>query len=265
MGNGVVASRLDGSITSYEWDTDGDGYYGEYEDASSGETTTLSFSSDGSYTVQLQVSDNGGVSSTATATIPVSLPPEPSLTASTESIGRNQPVTFDASDSIDRDGTITKYIWRFENGEIKHGESVTRSFSVLGQQEVTLIVVDDSGHRVETTGTVSVYPKPSVDIAVQPTEPIAGTPVQFEARSDDPIDTYEWDVDGDGNTDYTGRSVEHTFWKSGDHTVQVTVVTEEGIVNKTSRVVSVDPERRSNSRRTSKRSRLAKRPSSRSA
>ncbi|WP_126665050.1 PKD domain-containing protein [Haloterrigena salifodinae] len=236
------SSDPDGTIISYEWDTDGDGDYGDGYDANDGQTTTVTYNSDGSYTVRLKVTDNGGTSTTNSTTIAVSMPPVPSLDTSSNVVGRNRPITFDASRSTDPDGTISEYIWQFDDGETERGESINRSFSELGRHEVTLIVADDSGHRVERSSVVTVLPKPSAAITVDPEDPIAGSSVRLEARSNDDTDEYEWDVDGDGNMDYTGASVTHTFDDAGDHTVTVTATSQDGVANQTSRVVSVDPD-----------------------
>ncbi|MFA9416171.1 PKD domain-containing protein [Natrinema sp. HArc-T2] len=236
------SSDPDGTIMSYEWDTDGDGDYDDYTDASAGQTTTITYNSAGSHRVSLRVTDNGGVSSTTTTTVPVSLPPEPELDISTSTAGQNRPVTFDAGSSTDADGTITNYIWQFSDGKTKRGKSIERSFSNLGRHEVTLIVVDDTGHRVERSETVTVYPTPSAEITADPAEPIAGSSVRLKAHSTDNIDQYEWDVDGDGITDKKGAEITHIFENSGEHRVTVTATNTDGITSETSRVVTVDPD-----------------------
>lgn len=52
-------------------------------------------------------------------------------------------VTFDASSSIDSDGTIIEYRWNFGDGTSQTGQEVTHQFSP-GQFQVTLAVVDNN-------------------------------------------------------------------------------------------------------------------------
>lgn len=52
---------------------------------------------------------------------------------------------FDASGSLDSDGTIVDYAWDFGDGTLGSGESTTHSYSQPGTYTVTLTVTDDDG------------------------------------------------------------------------------------------------------------------------
>ncbi|MEN3283116.1 MAG: hypothetical protein V7607_4256 [Solirubrobacteraceae bacterium] len=67
--NGSSSSDSDGTIAKYEWDFDGNGTY--ETNAGSSTTTTHSFSTSGTVSVGLKVTDNGG--KTATTTLPVTV------------------------------------------------------------------------------------------------------------------------------------------------------------------------------------------------
>jgi PKD repeat protein len=70
----------------------------------------------------------------------------------------NDPVTFDASASIDPDGTIVKYVWNFGD-EITNDETiptVTHSYASTGNYTVTLTVVDDHGISSSNTTSLTV-------------------------------------------------------------------------------------------------------------
>jgi len=60
-----------------------------------------------------------------------------------------------------------------------------------------------------------------------PSEPTTADTVTFDgARSDDPdgsISSYEWDFDGDGTTDATGKSVTHSYSSAGTFDATLTV------------------------------------------
>ncbi|MCJ7571939.1 MAG: PKD domain-containing protein, partial [Candidatus Thermoplasmatota archaeon] len=64
-----TSSDLDGSITKYEWDWDNNGVY---EKSQTTPTAINSWAQAGSYSVKLQVTDNGGLISTKTMTVSVS-------------------------------------------------------------------------------------------------------------------------------------------------------------------------------------------------
>lgn len=66
-------------------------------------------------------------------------------------------VKFDASGSSDPDGTIERYIWRVDGGNLPGGgETLERTFRTQGQYDITLITVDDDGSRDSSTITVDV-------------------------------------------------------------------------------------------------------------
>jgi len=54
-------------------------------------------------------------------------------------------VIFDASSSIDPDGSIVQYLWDFGDGQGAEGMIVTHSYSAGGSYPVTLTVMDDGG------------------------------------------------------------------------------------------------------------------------
>ncbi|HEX6970986.1 MAG TPA: PKD domain-containing protein [Limnochordia bacterium] len=67
-------------------------------------------------------------------------------------------VTFDAGDSFDPDGTITRYEWDLDgDGQFEsEGRRVFRSYGRPGLYEVTLSVIDDDGRRASRTETLRV-------------------------------------------------------------------------------------------------------------
>jgi len=64
-------------------------------------------------------------------------------------------VVFDASQSIDPDGTIVQYLWDLGDLQIAEGMLVTHSYASAGSYPVTLTVVDDDGMSSSTMMNVA--------------------------------------------------------------------------------------------------------------
>lgn len=81
------------------------------------------------------------------------IPPVASFTASP--LMGNAPlfVTFDASNSMDADGTITDYAWDFGDGNTGSGVSATHTFMLPNDYTVTLTVTDNDGNTA-TSSTI---------------------------------------------------------------------------------------------------------------
>lgn len=72
--------------------------------------------------------------------------------------GAGQPVTFDASESSDPDGSITSYRWDFttDGSTDKRGQKVSKTFAEEGSYPITLTVRDDNSGEATTKRTVEV-------------------------------------------------------------------------------------------------------------
>jgi len=65
-------------------------------------------------------------------------------------------VTFDASDSYDSDGYITKYSWNFGDGKTDSGKTVTHVYEATRPYTVNLTVTDDRGGLNSTLPSITV-------------------------------------------------------------------------------------------------------------
>jgi len=153
--NGSNSSDSDGSITSYAWDF-------KDSETGNGETISHTFSSIGSYNVELTVTDDKGATDSVTKSITVTDPivsnqsPTASFTADPTSGVAPLEVSFNASNSYDPDGSITSYAWDFKDGNTGTGETVNHTFSSIGSYNVKLTVTDDKGATDSTTKTITV-------------------------------------------------------------------------------------------------------------
>jgi PKD repeat protein/protocatechuate 3,4-dioxygenase beta subunit len=184
-----------------------------------------------------------------------SLAPTAAFTRSRTTVPTGQPVTFDASPSLDRDGSILGYAWRFDDGTTASGRRVTHTFgddSDLGWYDVTLLVVDDAGRTTSVSKPVLVENRsPFANINVSTSQPAVGRPVTFDgANSTDPdgsIVAYEWEIGtGPNATTATGPSATTTFRANGTRTVRLTVTDDDGVRAQTTRTVTVTGQADSN-------------------
>jgi PKD repeat protein len=151
--NGATSSDPDGSITGYAWDF-GDGATG------SGAAPSHAYTGVGTYTVTLRVTDNGGLTNSASTTAAVttaSVPQPPVARAGGPYSGTvNAALSFDGSASSDADGRIVSYDWKFGDGGTASGARVLHAFAATGTYTVTLTVTDDSGLSASATATATV-------------------------------------------------------------------------------------------------------------
>jgi PKD repeat protein len=221
----------DGTITSYAWDL-GDGT------VAADPEVTHSYGSPGTYEVALTVDDGLALNNSrdqATLDFPVNRAPRAEA-GPDRMICPGEPVTFDASMSVDWDGALVRRAWDFGDSTTTEGEQVVHSFATPGVYDVRLAVTDDSGSNCAT----------SVDVArVQVNTPplaIAGGDLDgfvggahdgllFDASASSTSDgkplSYLWDF-GDGDT-RAGEKVIYSYDEAGDYAVRLTVSDGTGL------------------------------------
>jgi PKD repeat protein len=128
-----------------------------------GVTGTTTFSSAGTYQVTLTVVDDDNISNSTTRSVQVNTtkkqtPPSPSFSIPTSSPTAGSQVVFDASGSVDPDGTIQSYEWDFDGDGLVDDTGVTgtTTFSSPGSYQVTLTAVDNDNVANSTTKTVQI-------------------------------------------------------------------------------------------------------------
>jgi PKD repeat protein len=185
--NGSSSFDQDGSIVSYVWNF-GDGTSG------SGTAVSHTYSAAGNYTATLTVTDNSGLTGTASVAIQVqglNAAPVARATASPTSGTATLPVTFDGTTSTDADGSIVSYQWNFGDGTTGSDAVVQHTYQSAGTYTATLTVTDNAGASANTTVQVQVAQNPAAVIRVQTialailTQP-SGKSVQATVRVTDP-------------------------------------------------------------------------------
>lgn len=202
----------DGTIAFYEWDFDGDGNY-DWKKVADG-NTTHTYSSAGSYSVVLRVTDNNGLTGTdsvfiSVGGVPVSLP-------------RAYPISGDAplkvtflADGSDSDGTPYYFAWDFDGDgvydkQLYTARNSTFTYTKAGTYNVTLKVTDNDGLSSTASLAITVTDPnpdgyPAAFASVAPTNGGKPLKVGLSGRGTDPdgfITKYEWDFNGDGTYEW---------------------------------------------------------------
>ncbi|HET9733108.1 MAG TPA: PKD domain-containing protein [Acidimicrobiales bacterium] len=150
--------------------------------------------------------------------------------------------TFDATSSLDPDGSITAWAWNFGDGFSSAGVVATHSYSSPGNYTVTLTVTDNAGLSRSAGATLAIAAnQPPVAswqaIYVGP----AGTATTFDGASsndpDDQIVSLVWTF-GDGATGY-GAAPSHVYAAPGAYMVTLTATDSGGLTGTSSQVVFV--------------------------
>ncbi|MCX6644872.1 MAG: PKD domain-containing protein [bacterium] len=235
-----------GEIQLYEWDWDNDGIYDQ-----TGENVDHTWSISGIYFVQLQVTDDEGVTdllddplqvmiSGASGQNPVavaSADPNPQLI--------NLPVCFSGTGSYDPDGgEIQLFEWDWGNDATydETGMNVNHTYSISGIYFVQLRVTDDEtqvdilDEPLQIVISDSSNQNPVAIATAIPNPQTINLPVSFSGSgSYDPdggeIQLFEWDWNNDGTFDETGENADHTWTEPGTFFVQLRVTDDEGQVD----------------------------------
>ncbi|MFH1284124.1 MAG: PKD domain-containing protein [Candidatus Peregrinibacteria bacterium] len=227
----------DNNIVDYRWDFENDGTIDEY-----GETVSHSYTTEGTYTVELTVVDADENTSTATQIIKVEAQGIVAIIKA-DKIEGNVPVTvkFDASGSTYDKGQITTYKWDFGDGTApKLGTAeISHKYTEIGTYtaKVTAIGADNSQAEDSVIITVREIPLQACFSAVFDNGPAPLADTFDPGCSTGTIATYFWDFD-DGGTS-TQVKPNHTFTNPGTYTVTLEISDSENTVSSASLEITV--------------------------
>lgn len=201
-----------------------------------GEGAEVAFTPDdnGTYIVTMTATDNGGASSSATATIDVlNVAPEVAIVGLPESGVEGTEISL-ASTVADPGAADTHtYAWEIlKDGELyQSGEGDSLSFTPddEGSYEVRLTVTDDDGGATTAIGTVAVAnANPVAEIAGLPEAAVEGAAIALTGSAADPgvndTQTLAWNVTKNGEAYASGEGADFSFTPDDNGTYAVTLV-----------------------------------------
>jgi PKD repeat protein len=159
----ATASSDDNGIAAFDWDLDGDG---TYETLAANAKQNVAYTTLGSHTVSVRVTDIYHVASTASVKIVVHRAPTASFTDAPSPAVVGEQVTFDGSASSD-DDPLASYEYDFDGDGTYDTSSAnaitTHTYDTTGTRTVRLRVTDDHGVQDVVARTLVVNAAPPAD------------------------------------------------------------------------------------------------------
>jgi gliding motility-associated-like protein len=198
----------------------------------------VSFSTTGSQTVTLTVSQNGCISNTFIDSVTVYPNPIADFTVADVCFG--QPLDFHNTSTFPNGSTPDTVVYNHGDGSpLSSGEFYYCSGT--GPYDITQTVISNNGCSDTATHTAVVHPIPVVSFSA--TNACDGIAVPFISlstiSSPDAIQSWQWDF-GDSNH-ATTQNTSHDYAVSGTHTVQLVVVSSFGCADSVSETIVVNP------------------------
>lgn len=147
----TASADSDGTVDAYDWNF-GDGATATIV------STSNAYSTAGSYTIALTVTDNDGATSNSSQTVSVvasgssNNPPSVSFSSNCTDLICN----FDASASSDSDGAIVTYAWDYGDFGAGTGQTSGHNYATSGSYTVVVTVTDNAGAISTSSRSLSV-------------------------------------------------------------------------------------------------------------
>jgi PKD repeat protein len=221
----------DGTIVGYSWD------FGDGSPLNTTANPSYTYSTPGTYTAVLTVTDDSGA--TGTNSVVVTVGPanvNPIAAPSSDVTSGKAPLTvyFSSSGSSDPDGTIAGYSWDFGDGSpVSTDPNPAHTYTAPGNYTALLTVTDnDGGTNTQPLAiTVNANQAPTAVAGADDINDTAPFTTNFSsAGSIDPdgtIVSYSWDF-GDGSPVDTTANPSHTYPVAGSYTATLTVTDDNG-------------------------------------
>ncbi len=238
----AVAADSDGTIAQYDWNF-GDGSI----DSTTTDSTTTTYTSAGTYTISVTVTDDASATAQCTQDIIISEATEPvvmtaTIVADPTSGIAPLPVSF----SVDITNGISPFMhaWDLGDGSTSTDAAPVYTYTVDGTYTVTLIVTDADGQTATDTEVITVDADLPA-IAIASADPTSGEPtlwVRFSSQGssgNEPL-SYYWTFSDGGSS--TSANPGHYYDSEGTYTSTVTVTDADGDIDSDTVTITVSDE-----------------------
>lgn len=212
--------------TAFEWDLDGD----NQTDATTA-NPSFNFLQPGTFTPTLTIHYGNNCSASATADVPITVLPEiaPQFFADTTS-ACSLPFSVHFANTTVSTGVVN-YAWYISDTFVSNAQHLDYSFQEFGDYTVKLVVTNAAGcsEEIEYPSYIQIQ-SPALTFGT-PNTICTGEQVEissFTFTSVDPIETYDWDFDGDGVTDDTNAIPVFHYTSAGAYAITLNVTTVHG-------------------------------------
>ncbi len=223
-----ASTDSDGSVVSWSWNFGDSG-------TSTQRHPSHTYAANGTYTVQLMVTDDDGAthSTSKSVTVAANVPPVANFTFTT-----NHLVASFTDTSTDSDGSVVSWSWNFGDSGTSTQQNPSHTYAANGTYTVQLTVTDNDGgtHATSKSVTVATNVSPTANFTFT-TNGLTATFTDTSTDSDGTIASWSWNF-GDSSTS-TQQNPIHTYTIAGTYTVQLTVTDNNGATNFTSKSVTV--------------------------
>jgi len=225
---------IDGSIVSWYWEF-GDG------ETSTEQNPKHMYPDDGTYLINLTVTDDDGATNKTTKIILVrNDPPQADFYYLPSSPTDLDNISFHDV-SGDADGKIISWHWIFGDENSSDEKNPSHRYRDNGIYTVKLTVTDDDGDSDTTAYSITIKNVPPIaNFSYSPLSPTDLEKVTFVDNSSDAdgsIVNYTWDF-GDGNISHE-RNTSHVYADDGNYTVILTVEDDDGAKASIEEVIEV--------------------------
>jgi len=231
------SSTTIGNINQWDWD------FGDLSPIDNNQNPTHQYASSGVFNVSLTVVSDSGCTHTFNTNVEVYDNPVANFT--TDTACNTYASNFTDVTTIGNTD-IETWEWDFDNNAtVDDGnQNPIFTFAGAGDYPVNLNVVDSFGCTHDTTITITVSENPIADFAF--TSECFGTATTFTNQSVDnggttPIDTWEWDFDGDGVIDNSTSDPTFVFPSEGTFNTEIFVTSVLGCIDSITIPVNVNP------------------------
>ncbi|OGS50659.1 MAG: hypothetical protein A3K65_09005 [Euryarchaeota archaeon RBG_16_68_12] len=228
------SSDTDGTIVSYSWE------WGDGTPNGTGVIATHTYGTKGTFTINLTVTDNDGLTGQQARTLTVRHRPIAAFNVAIVGLTAN----VDGSASSDPDGTIVSWAWEWGDSTMGVGVMASHAYAVAGTYAINLTVTDDDGLTDVVRRTVAVGMGPqapnisfTLTIDGRNFRLLADASASFDP--DGTIVSYAWDW-GDTTTG-TGVTATHSYAAPQLYTVALTITDNDALTNVSSQPVSWFP------------------------